>query len=167
MVGRLMEPGRSPDGSTLSRKALRVASDNDLAVNWAELDGGALRGRAYLRMGASGPRGREKLWQQHDVVSALYAIARGREGQVVDVDDLLSATGMAEGQVYNALDRLEQDGAIRSFNGHCVMLLQKGIEAFERAATKPYRMMSAGSPPASARPGLAATAPAIDRAPRS
>ncbi|HZF48275.1 MAG TPA: hypothetical protein VE093_06480 [Polyangiaceae bacterium] len=153
-----------------------MASDNDLAVNWAELDGGAAaRGRAYLRAGMAPARERARQiqWQCHDIVSALYGITTGKEGVVVDVDDLLSATGMPDGQVYNALDRLEQDGAVRTFNGHCVMLLQKGIDAFEQAATKPYRRMSGpSSPPASGRPGLVATAPVAPqasstRAPRS
>jgi hypothetical protein len=106
-------------------------------------------------------------WQRHDVVRALHALARGREGVVVDLDDLLAATGMPDGQVYNALDRLEQDGAVRSFNGHCVMLLRKGLDAFEQEATKPYRMLSAvSSPPASGRPGLVATAPVASQAAR-
>jgi hypothetical protein len=137
-----------------------VGSDNDLAVSFAALEGfGATRGRSYLRAGASPcrARGRQMQWQRHDVVRALYAIARGKEGVVVDLDDLLSATGMPDAQVYNALDRLEQDGAVQSFNGHCVTLLRKGIDAFERAATKPYRVMSAAtSPPSSLRPSAGA-----------
>jgi hypothetical protein len=143
-----------------------VASDNDLAVILAEQGSAASGGRAYLRPGASlervgRTRARQMQWQRHDVVRALHALAQGREGVVVDLDDLLAATGMPDAQVYNALDRLEQDGAVRSFNGHCVMLLREGIDAFEQEATRPYRMVRAADSPrpqASGRPGLAAAA---------
>lgn len=165
--GRYVEPGAAPLLGSL-RKGLPVASDSDLAVNLTE-QGGPASGRAYLRAGAltGSGRARQMQWQRHDVVRALHALAKGKEGVVVDVGDLLAATGMPDGQVYNALDRLEQDGAVRSFNGHCVMLLQKGIDAFEREAMKPYRRMSAASsPPSSVRPGLAATAPVTSQAGR-
>jgi hypothetical protein len=132
-----------------------VSTDNDLAIDWEE-PVAALR-RAYLRAGEGrgGARSRQAAWQRHDVVRAIYSIANGEDGAVVDLHDLLSATELPQGQVYNALDHLEQDGAIRTFNGNCVMLLKKGIDAYEQAATKPYRMM----PTPGIRPGLAATAP--------
>ncbi|MCK6591751.1 MAG: hypothetical protein L6Q76_29710 [Polyangiaceae bacterium] len=141
-----------------------MARSSDQAVTFSEQGGG----RAYLRAGAPGGSGRARQmqWQRHDVVRALHALARGREGVVVDVGDLLAATGMPDGQVYNALDRLEQDGAVQSFNGHCVMLLRRGIDAFEREAMKPYRRMGAVTSPPSSRPGLAATAPGASQTAR-
>ena len=133
-----------------------MASNNDLAMNWDE-PGAALRS-AYLRAGARalGGRGRQIEWQRHDVARAIYTIAGGKDGAVVDLGDLLSATELDDGQVYNALDRLEQDGAIRIFNGNCVMLLREGIDAYERSACRPYRMLERTS---RGGPGLAATVP--------
>jgi hypothetical protein len=150
-------PGQNAELETKGPRA--VSTDNDLAIDWEE-PAAALR-RAYLRAGDGdgrrGARSRQAAWQRHDVVRAIYSIAKGEDGVVVDLHDLLSATDLPQGQVYNALDHLEQDGVLRTFNGNCVMLLQKGIDAYEQAATKPYRMIVQNTP--GVRPGLSATAP--------
>lgn len=119
------------------------------------------RRRAYLQMEHKGGRALRSLsWQKHDVMQALYALAKGREFTLIDLDDLMNSIELPPGRVYNALDRLEQEGWLRSFNGSCVELLSPGIAAVERAMTKPYRLIDMTSHSnkleRAPRPGLAA-----------
>jgi hypothetical protein len=135
-----------------------VRSDKDLALNWDEPRSRALRDAYVVSGGAA--QSRKRRWQRHDVLSALYRLADGKADAVVDLADLVAAARMPQGQVYNAIDSLEQDGAVRSFNGNCVMLLAGGVSMAEGAMTKPYRAVGdLSSLVARGRPGLVATMP--------
>jgi hypothetical protein len=136
-----------------------VSRDDDRAMNWQE-DGPALSLPRALPSASGGFITKRMRAERHhrDVVRAIYTIAKGRDGAVVDLDDLLGATDLSDEKVFNVLDRLEQDGAIQTFNGNCVMLLQKGIEAYERSSASPELVLR--RPGLSDRPGLVATSPA-------
>src|SRR4051812_46746714 len=127
-------------------------------MSWDEPRGRAFRD-ACIVVGGSGTN-RRRQWQRHDVVRALYTLSEGEPGVVVDVADLLSATGMPQGQVLNAVDSLEQDGALRTWNGDCVALLPRGIALHEQRAMRPYRAVGGASELAlQGKPGLVATVP--------
>ncbi len=114
---------------------------------------------AYLKMqNRSVPALRSLAWQKHDVMRALYSLAGGREHAAIDLDDLMNSIELQPGRVYNTLDRLEQEGWIRSFNGSCVELLSAGIAAVERGTTKPYKMIELDTnlKNSAPKPGLAA-----------
>lgn len=135
-----------------------MGTNKNLAMTWDEPRGRALRD-ACIQIGGSSA-GRARLWQRHDVVRALYALCEGKPDVVVDVADLLSASGMPEGQVFNAVDSLEQEGVLRTFNGDCVALLAKGIALHQKRATRPYRALGdAADLTLRGKPGLVATVP--------
>lgn len=115
--------------------------------------------RAYLKTESrEGQMLRSLAWQKHDVMRALYGLALGREHQPVDLDDLMNSIELPPGRVYNALDRLEQDGWIQCFNGSCIELLAPGIVAVQNESTKPYRMIGlpTHAQKSAPKPGLAA-----------
>lgn len=115
--------------------------------------------RAYLKTESrEGQMLRSQAWQKHDVMRALYELALGREHQPVDLDDLMNSIELPPGRVYNALDRLEQDGWIQCFNGSCIELLAPGVVAVQSEATKPYRIIDlhAHAQKSALKPGLAA-----------
>lgn len=136
-----------------------MSTIKNLAERWDEPRGRAFRDACIVIGGSSAARARQ--WQRHDVLRALYALAGGKADVVVDLEDILSASGMPEGQVMNSINSLEQEGAVQSFNGDCVALLARGITLHERRATRPYRQAFADLG-ARGGPGLVATVPSSD-----
>ena len=138
---------------------MNVSTDKNLALTWDEPRGKAFRD-ACIQTGGSSSTARRRQWMRHDVMRALYSLCDGKVDVVIDVADLLSASGMSQGQVFNAIDSLEQEGALRSFNGDCVMLLEKGIALHEQRAMRPYRAVGDEAELARrGKPGLVATVP--------
>jgi hypothetical protein len=149
-------------GGIVKRKGLAVKSVRDFALSLGDTGDVMLR-RAYQR-GGYGAGSREQAWRRHDALRALYRAAEGREGVIIDFEDLISAADMPQEHIYNALDELEREGAVKTFNGNCVTLLRQGLEAYERSSitTRPCRPSPSISRAAAlgrAGPGLAATAP--------
>lgn len=136
-----------------------MSTQKNLAERWDEPRGRAFRDACIVIGGSTAARARQ--WLRHDVLRAIYALAGGKAEAVVDVEEIMSASGMPEGQVMNAVNSLEQEGAVKSFNGDCVALLPKGITLHERRATRPYRQAFTDLNGRSG-PGLVATVPSTE-----
>lgn len=140
---------------------MTVNRDKNAAQNWNELRARGL-GQAYIDAGF-GTKSRRTAWQRRDVLRALYELAGGKAGVVLDLADVMTAADVSQEQVFNALDYLEQEGMLTAFNGNCVTLLPKGITSHMEEGLKPYRMVPVTALEAGRRgPGLARALPKTD-----